>query len=130
MAIIKLLISKQFLNLIDDKSLLTNTIERFDGFDEFIFLTNERYRFIINNLIQKNLNIFEKSSILLEPETKNTAPAICLSLFMENNHDDDVLVISPSDHYIKDASKFNNIIHNATEIAKDTQSIVTLGINQ
>ena len=47
---------------------------------------------------------------------------------MENNHDDDVLVISPSDHYIKDASKFNNIIHNATEIAKDTESIVTLGI--
>ena len=119
---------KQFLNLIDDKSLLSNTIERFDGFDEFIFLTNERYRFIINNLIQKNLNIIDKSSILLEPETKNTAPAICLSLFMENNHDDDVLVISPSDHYIKDASKFNNIIHSATEISKDTESIVTLGI--
>ena len=59
---------KQFLSLIDDKSLLTNTIERFDGFDEFIFLTNERYRFIINNLIQKNLNINDKSSILLEPE--------------------------------------------------------------
>ena len=119
---------KQFLNLINDKSLLTNTIERFNGFDEFIFLTNERYRFIINNLIQKNLNISDKSSILLEPETKNTAPAICLSLFMENNHDDDVLVISPSDHYIKDTSKFNNIINNATEIAKDTESIVTLGI--
>ena len=119
---------KQFLNLIDDKSLLTNTIERFGGFDEFIFLTNERYRFIINNLIQKNLNIIDKSSILLEPESKNTAPAICLSLFLENNHDDDVLVMSPSDHYIKDASKFNNIIHNATEIAKDTESIVTLGI--
>ena len=47
---------------------------------------------------------------------------------MENNHDNDVLVISPSNHYIKDTSKFNNIINNATEIAKDTESIVTLGI--
>ena len=63
-------VSKQFLNLINDKGLLTNTIERFNGFDEFIFLTNERYRFIINNLIQKNLNISDKSSILLEQKPK------------------------------------------------------------
>ena len=54
---------KQFLSLIDDKSLLANTIERFDGFNEFIFLTNERYRFIIDNLIQKNQEIRNKSSI-------------------------------------------------------------------
>ena len=119
---------KQFLNLIDDKSLLTSTIERFVGFDEFIFLTNEKYRFIINNLIQKNLDINDKSRILLEPESKNTAPAICLSLFIEDNRDDDILVISPSDHFIKDVSKFNNIINDASRIAKDKESIVTLGI--
>ena len=47
--------------------------------------------------------------IIIEPEAKNTAPAIlCASLFFKNN--DSICLVSPSDHVIPDTTKFHEAI--------------------
>ena len=74
---------KQYLSLSlnpeDKKSLLEKTIQRTKGIKEIcdpILICNEDHRFIIAAI--KNINI-SKSSIILEPFGRNTAPAIAIA---------------------------------------------------
>lgn len=122
---------KQFLHVIEDKSLFAQTIERFLGLVEakdIIIVTNERYIFHVQAEL-KTINA-QEAHIITEPMGKNTAPAIALAqsycqdvLECDNN---EILFVSPSDHLIKPIDAFQNLIRNAQDIAKD--SVVTLGI--
>ncbi len=66
-----------------------------------------------------------KSSIILEPVGKNTAPAIALAAFKAQK--EDILIVLPSDHYIENISEFNSVIKDACLLA-DEGHLVTLGI--
>lgn len=122
---------KQFLHVIDNKSLLAQTIERFLGLVEakdIIIVTNERYIFHVQAEL-KTINA-QEAHIITEPMGKNTAPAIALAqsycqdiLQCDNN---EILFVSPSDHLIKPIDAFKDLIRNAQDVAKD--NIVTLGI--
>lgn len=122
---------KQFLHVIEDKSLLAQTIERFLGLVEakdIIIVTNERYIFHVQAEL-KTINA-QEAHIITEPMGKNTAPAIALAqsycqdvLQCDNN---EILFVSPSDHLIKPIDAFKDLIRNAQDVAKD--NIVTLGI--
>lgn len=122
---------KQFLHVIDNKSLLAQTIERFLGLVEakdIIIVTNERYIFHVQAEL-KTINA-QEAHIITEPMGKNTAPAIALAqsycqdvLECDN---DEILFVSPSDHLIKPIDVFQDLIRNAQDVAKD--NIVTLGI--
>lgn len=122
---------KQFLHVIDNKSLLAQTIERFLGLVEakdIIIVTNERYIFHVQAEL-KTINA-QEAHIITEPMGKNTAPAIALAqsycqdiLQCDNN---EILFVSPSDHLIKPIDAFQDLIKNAQDVAKD--NIVTLGI--
>lgn len=122
---------KQFLHVIDNKSLLAQTIERFLGLVEakdIIIVTNERYIFHVQAEL-KTINAHE-AHIITEPMGKNTAPAIALAqsycqdvLECDN---DEILFVSPSDHLIKPIDAFQDLIKNAQDVAKD--NIITLGI--
>lgn len=122
---------KQFLHVIEDKSLLAQTIERFLGLVEakdIIIVTNERYIFHV----QAELKIInaQEAHIITEPMGKNTAPAIALAQSYCQDilqcDDDEILFVSPSDHLIKPIDAFQDLIRNAQDVAKD--NIVTLGI--
>ena len=122
---------KQFLHVIDNKSLLAQTIERFLGLVEakdIIIVTNERYIFHV----QAELKAIhaQEAHIITEPMGKNTAPAIALAQSYCQDvlqcDDDEILFVSPSDHLIKPIEAFQNLIKNAQDVAKD--NIVTLGI--
>lgn len=122
---------KQFLHVIEDKSLLAQTIERFLGLVEakdIIIVTNERYIFHVQAEL-KTINAKE-AHIITEPMGKNTAPAIALAQSYCQDvlqcDDDEILFVSPSDHLIKPIDTFQDLIKNAQDIAKD--NIVTLGI--
>lgn len=122
---------KQFLHVIEDKSLLAQTIERFLGLVEakdIIIVTNERYIFHVQAEL-KTINA-QEAHIITEPMGKNTAPAIALAQSYCQDvlqcDDDEILFVSPSDHLIKPIDAFQNLIRNAQDIAKD--SVVTLGI--
>lgn len=122
---------KQFLHVIDNKSLLAQTIERFLGLVEakdIIIVTNERYIFHVQAEL-KTINA-QEAHIITEPMGKNTAPAIALAQTYCKDvlqcDDDEILFVSPSDHLIKPIDAFQDLIKNAQDVAKD--NIVTLGI--
>ena len=67
--------------------------------------------------------------ILLEPEPKNTAPALTLAAFAaQDTNSNSVLVVTPADHYVKELTSFVLAIHAGIQAAAEN-TIVTLGIN-
>ena len=67
---------KQFLRLVDDFSLLQNTLRRLNGLPGLgttIAVANENHRFLV---AEQLLEIRTKADILLEPVARNTAPAV------------------------------------------------------
>ena len=105
---------KQFSNLVGKKTLFQQAALRLISsdtikFDKHLILTNDEFRFIVKEqLISLKLN---PGSILIEPESKNTAPAIlaaCLSCYKKNPNS--ILLISPSDHVLSNIKSFHKAI--------------------
>ncbi len=128
---------KQFLKLNENKSLLQQTIERLMGvvtLDDIIIMTNNDYKFHVKSELDCLLSNYSSSSsyhMILEPECKNTAPAIALGvkycLEKLKCTEDEVLFISPCDHIIKPLEKFFTYMTQAKASAKEGY-IVTFGI--
>ena len=122
---------KQFSNLIGENSLFQEAVLRLSGFDELNFqnhitLTNSEYRFIVTEQLQA-LDI-DPGPILIEPEARNTGPAVlAASLYLEKTDPETVLFISPSDHVIDDVKKFRQSLSIALDQATKG-NIVTFGI--
>ena len=105
---------KQFWPLIFNSkhSLLQNTflrIEDLPNLGEPIFITNEKYKFLVLEHLQKiNIHSFK---IIVEKEPKNTAPAIALAALQAiSNEEDPFLLVLSADHYIRDKSAFQEVI--------------------
>jgi mannose-1-phosphate guanylyltransferase/mannose-6-phosphate isomerase len=66
---------------------------------------------------------------MLEPLARNTAPAIALAaIFLKNsNHENDIMLVLPSDHVISDTKVFSNAIEIAHKAASNGK-LVTFGI--
>lgn len=121
---------KQFLKFNSKYSLFQNTILRImdkELFSSPIIICNEKYKFRTASELEE-LNI-SPLSILVEPEQKNTAPAITLAaMFLKKYHPDlqHMLVLS-SDHLINDTEAFIHYITQLTEINTDNL-LITFGI--
>ncbi len=118
------LFQQAFLRL---QSLASNGIE----IKKNLIVTNEEQRFLaLEQLLEIRIQIPTKTPIrfLLEPQGKNTAPALTLAALdaLENNQDP-ILVITPADQTIQDQDGFTKALHKAIDIAKD-DAIVILGI--
>ena len=119
---------KQFLKLNENESLLRQTVDRLLKIlskDEIIVMTNDEYRFYVRS------DLKEISHVILEPESRNTAPAIALGIKYCTEKlgcdEEEVVFISPADHIIRPADRFAKYFRLAEEIAKKGQ-IVTFGI--
>lgn len=117
---------KQFVSLYSNNSLFQDTIKRLDDFDmeSPIIICNEDHRFFVAEQLRQ---IKCSASIVLEPESKNTAPAIALSALIELKEKDSLLLILPADHIIKDKKSFQKSIMSAIPIA-NSGKLVTFGI--
>jgi mannose-1-phosphate guanylyltransferase len=105
---------KQFINLINETTLFQDTILRLpDNLENPIIVCNEEHRFVAAEQLRQINKV--SNGIILEPEGKNTAPAIALAAMHEiNNNRDPILFVLSSDHIIQD----NKIFHSAIEVAK------------
>lgn len=116
---------KQFIPIFDGKSLLDLTIERIISINfkkKPIFVANKKHNF----LIKKSLEKYDlEADLLLEPEGKNTCPAIYLAA--KHSCPNDNLLIMPADHYIPETKKF---IKKILQINKNFSSNIwlTLGV--
>ena len=84
-------------------------------------ICNEDHRFIVAEQLRE-LKISPKS-ILLEPEGKNTAPAITLAALIANktNLDDVLLLVLSSDQEIDDSKNFVETINKARKEAREEE---------
>ena len=120
---------KQLLSIDDGNSLLQSTFKRLnkiiDG-NDILSVTNIKHL----TDVKLQLNKIDNSNVAIaEPLGKNTAPAIACSLeyLRQNSSNDDIVIIVPSDHLIKDSEKFVETIKAGEKLANDGY-IITFGI--
>jgi len=118
---------KQFLPLINDMSMLQNTLQRLPAeHQDPIFICNEDHRFLVAEQI-KQVNC-SSATILLEPQAKNTAPALALAaLNALTEGDDPLLLVLAADHVINDIDKFHRAI-NVAAVSAQQGKLVTFGV--
>ncbi|WP_321777717.1 mannose-1-phosphate guanylyltransferase/mannose-6-phosphate isomerase [Sulfurimonas sp.] len=131
------LMPKQFVKLFDtpgqpllkgnspsDKSLFQLTVERNSKVcdSQFIVSNTEQYFLAVDQLEELNKT---KNKYLLEPIGRNTAPAIALSCMALEK--DEIVLVTPSDHLIKNESEYKKVLNRAEELANDG-FLVTFGI--
>ncbi|WP_419780973.1 mannose-1-phosphate guanylyltransferase/mannose-6-phosphate isomerase [Maridesulfovibrio sp.] len=120
---------KQLLNLTGDHSLLRNTVERGCALDDSgapIVVCNESYRFMVAEEL-RSAGI-KPEAIFLEPQGRNSAPAIAAAAFHVREKDPDALMlVMPSDHAIHNLEKFNSAISAAVQSAR-SGDLVLFGI--
>jgi len=116
---------KQFLNLYEEGTLLQQTFKRLENLNikSSITICNEDHRFFVADQL---LDICNFNSIILEPEGKNTAPAIALAAIHVKN-DDPLLLVLPADHIIQDKSAFEKCINDSIPLA-ESGKLVSFGV--
>ena len=118
------LMPKQFVKLFDEKSLFQLTVERNSKVcdSQFIVSNAEQYFLALDQLeaLGKNNNHY-----LLEPVGRNTAPAIALACFALDP--EELVLVTPSDHLIKNETAYKKVIEQAKTFASKNK-LVTFGI--
>ena len=111
---------KQFLDLVGDGSLFQQSATRITcETSNPIIVTNNDYRFIVRQQLQE-VGI-EEAEVIIEPEGKNTAPAILMAALHVTTRDlSGVMVVMPSDHYIPDQDAFTSMVR---DVGKNIQGV-------
>lgn len=120
---------KQLLSVDKNNSLLQGTFKRLNKIisaKDILAITNIKHL----SDVKLQLNKVDKAAqVLAEPLAKNTAPAIACSLeyFRQNSSEDDIVIIVPSDHLVKNTEAFCDTIKEGEKLAQKGY-IVTFGI--
>jgi len=117
---------KQFNSLNSAQSIFQETILRLsNSWCKPLILCNEDHRFLVAQQL-KEINCFCQN-IILEPDQRNTAPAITLaSLHVNELNPEDLILVLSSDHYIDDNKKFIEMIESSKKYAEDN-FLITYG---
>ena len=115
---------KQFVPLIDNKSLLQLTLERVALLStKVICVASDEHRFFVAEAMQ---SAHVHGTVLLEPVARNTAAAMAIAALLAEP--EELLLFCPSDHHIPDAVTFAKVVHSGVTAAL-SGAIVTFGIN-
>lgn len=123
---------KQFTRLSGDGTLFQQSAMRLSGqvagteFAAPLTVTNSDFRFVVaEQLAEIGL---DPGPILIEPEGRNTAPAVlAAALYLAARDPQAVMLVAPSDHVIPDAGAFRTAVAKGM-IAVEAGRIVTFGI--
>jgi len=118
------LMPKQFIKLFEDRSLFQLTVQRNSKVCDTQFIVSNAEQYFLAKDQLKELKK-TKNKYLLEPIGRNTAPAIALAC-MELDPEELVLV-TPSDHLIKDEKEYAKVVQQAQKLALEN-NLVTFGI--
>ncbi len=118
---------KQFLKLeyLNNQSLFQLTFKRamkISDPKDILVVTNDKQKFLVMGAINELEIEYSEENIIIEPEAKNTLPAVILGMIFV----DDKAVIFPSDHMIKDESNFLKSLKKAKELSNEY--LITFGI--
>ncbi len=119
---------KQFAQLVGDTTLFQASAARLSGqgYGAPVVVTNSDFRFIVTEQLAEAG--IDPGAILIEPEGRNTAPAVlAAALYLQAQDPDAVMLISPSDHVVPDAQAFRAAVEAGLAEARSGQ-LVTFGI--
>ena len=119
---------KQFLDLLTQRSLFQDTVERarslIDG-GSLQVICSEAHRFMV---AEQLVEVGATATTILEPVGRNTAPALAVAAHHANAYAEDPLIlVLPSDHLISDTSVFTEAVR-AAAVHANKGYLVTFGI--
>ena len=127
---------KQLLQLTEEHTMLQATALRLAPLQDAnnrvdvlapIIVCGEDLRFLVSG--QLNEINRDSPTVILEPEGKNTAPAIAAAAALSATRDPDTtLVIMPADHAIGNPNAFCAAVQRAAQVCRDGEYIATLGV--
>ncbi len=119
---------KQFLALVDDRTMIQATLERLDGVDSAmpLIVANQAHASLVATELTRAG--FDPARMILEPFGRNTAPAAAVAaLELIRNDDDPLMLLLPADHVIEDIPAFHSAVRHACRLAAEG-NLVTFGI--
>lgn len=119
---------KQFARLLGSESLFQAAARRLSGpeFGPLLVVTGHDFRFIVTE--QLAALQMQPQTLLIEPEARNTAPALlAAALHLARTDPQAMILASPSDHAIPDAQAFRSAVQAAIPRAL-AGDLVTFGI--
>jgi mannose-1-phosphate guanylyltransferase len=118
------LMPKQFVKLFDGKSLFQLTVKRNLEIchQQLIVSNTEQYFLALDQLEEIHLT---NNRYILEPIGRNTAPAIALACMTLDPNE--VVLVTPSDHLIKDQEAYQHVLERGLVLAQEDY-LVTFGI--
>ncbi len=118
------LMPKQFVKLFDNQSLFQQTVERNAKYctSHMIVSNTEQYFLALDQLEEMGKN---HSKYILEPVGRDTAPAIALACMALDL--DEIVLVTPSDHTIKNLQAYEKVLAEAKKLASE-DCLVTFGI--
>ena len=120
---------KAFLSVTRDrKTMLKVTVDRIRKLippGNIFISANKAHR----GLIKRDFAHISKDNLILEPVSRNTAPAIALAAALLTKRDKDaVMVVLPADQYILDEQKYLAAIQKGVAFARNNTGLVVLGL--
>jgi mannose-1-phosphate guanylyltransferase/mannose-6-phosphate isomerase len=119
---------KQFQPLAGELSMLQETLQRTSGLEAAapLVVCNEEHRFMVAEQLRQ-VDI-RASALILEPQGRNTAPAVALAALQVITADPDaLLLVLPADHLIQNVDAFVAAVGKAIPLARQGR-LVTFGV--
>jgi mannose-1-phosphate guanylyltransferase/mannose-6-phosphate isomerase len=119
---------KQFVPLVGEQTLFQGSALRMTGaqFSRPVVITNSDFRFVVTEQLHE-VGI-EPGAILIEPEGRNTAPAVlAAALYLAKQDPDAIMLVAPSDHVVPDTKAFQEAVAQGMT-AIESDQLVTFGI--
>jgi mannose-1-phosphate guanylyltransferase len=120
---------KQMLNIFGERSMLQMTYDRIKELtstDKILVITSSE----LKDSVSKQLPEIPEKNIIAEPFGRNTAPCIGLAgaIIQSREKNDEIMIVLPSDHLIKDVEKFKNTLITAAKFVPEGECLITIGI--
>ncbi|MGB4812503.1 MAG: mannose-1-phosphate guanylyltransferase/mannose-6-phosphate isomerase [Methylophilaceae bacterium] len=119
---------KQFQPLVSVNTMMQETLKRVSSWayiDASIVVCGNEHRFLVAE--QLRALGFKSKSIILEPVSRNTAPAIAVAAMALLGDPEMLMLVLPSDHVIENTQVFEETVKRAS-VAASAGQLVTFGI--
>ena len=120
---------KQLLNLSGKDLMVNEAIDRLSktaSKDDIFIVTNKTQ---VAKMLEATNGRIQKNHILSEPSARNTSACIgYAAMEIVKKYGDGIMVITPSDAYIKNETEFTRILGIAVKAAEEKDALVTVGI--
>ena len=118
---------KQLLNLLSGDSMIRltyNRLEKNSSKENILIIASKN----LCKKIHKEIPEIPKDNIIIEPQGKNTAPAIGLAASHIHKRDPNAIMgVFPADHLIEDNKNFKSTLDKAIKLTMKESALVTIG---